>query len=89
MRKIATCSVPIPWPRANMAYRSRASIRPSGAGRFQDRQLKPGGYDEQLPSRAIRCAAPPALLSALIPHHISKLQEDGLPFSGMMIVTTQ
>jgi hypothetical protein len=59
------------------------------AGRFQDRSLKPDGYDEQLSPRAIRCTAPAALLSELIPRHISKLQEDGLLFSRMMIVTTQ
>lgn len=33
--------------------------------------------------------APAALLSELIPRHISKLQGDGLLFSRMMIVTTQ
>jgi hypothetical protein len=59
------------------------------AGRFQDRSLKPDGYDEQLLPWAIRCTAPGALLSELIPRHISKLQEDGLLFSRMMIVTTQ
>src|SRR5260370_37027329 len=41
------------------------------------------------PLWAIRCTAPAALLSELIPRHISKLQEDGLLFSRMMIVTTQ
>jgi hypothetical protein len=40
-------------------------------------------------SWAIRCTAPAAVLSELIPHHISKLQEDGPLFSRMMIVTTQ
>jgi hypothetical protein len=59
------------------------------AGRFQDRSLKPDGYGEQLSPRAIRCTAPAALLSELIPRHISKLQEDGLLLSRMMIVTTQ
>ena len=62
---------------------------PPTAGLFQDRSLKPDGYDEQLSPRTIRCTAPAALLSELIPRHISRLQEDGLLFSRMMIVTTQ
>jgi hypothetical protein len=41
------------------------------------------------PGDLVRGATRAALRVKLIPRHISKLQEDGLPFSGMMIVTTQ
>jgi hypothetical protein len=40
-------------------------------------------------ARVVRRGQALLLLSELTSHHISEVQEDGLPFSGMMVVTTQ